>query len=50
MDLYPEDFKEQLNEVLEFIKYLKDRCLWKDGMRIYTDDKGNLVAEYGNKI
>lgn len=45
MDLYPEDFKEQLDEVLEFARYIKDRGLWKDGMKIYTDEKGNLVAE-----
>ena len=25
MDLYPEDFKEQLDEALEFAKYLKEK-------------------------
>ena len=45
MDLYPEDFKEQLDEALEFAKYLKERGLWKDNMRIYKDENGNLVAE-----
>lgn len=45
MDLYPEDFKEQLDEVLEFAKYLKERGLWEDNMRIYKDKNGNLVAE-----
>lgn len=45
MDLYPEDFKEQLDEVLEFTKYLKERGLWEDNMRIYKDENGNLVAE-----
>ena len=45
MDLYPEDFKEQLDEALEFAKYLKERGLWEDNMRIYKDENGNLVAE-----
>lgn len=45
MDLYPEDFAEQLDEALEFAKYLKERCLWENTMRIYKDENGNLVAE-----
>ena len=45
MDLYPEDFKEQLDEALEFAKYLKERGLWEDNMRIYKDENGNLIAE-----
>ena len=45
MDLYPEDFKEQLDEALGFAKYLKERGLWEDNMRIYKDENGNLVAE-----
>ena len=45
MDLYPEGFKEQLDEVLEFAKYLKERDLWEDNMRIYKDENGNLIAE-----
>ena len=45
MDLYPEDFKEQLDEALEFARYLKERGLWEDNMRIYKDENGNLVAE-----
>lgn len=45
MDLYPEDFKEQLDEVLEFAKCLKTKGLWRDDMKIYTDKDGNLVAE-----
>ena len=45
MDLYPEDFKEQLDEALEFAKYLKEKGLWEDNMRIYKDENGNLVAE-----
>ena len=45
MDLYPEDFKEQLDEALEFAKYLKERGLWEYNMRIYKDENGNLVAE-----
>ena len=49
MDLYPEDFKEQLDEALEFAKYLKERGLWEDNMRIYKDENGNLVAEW-NRI
>ena len=49
MDLYPEDFKEQLDEALEFAKYLKERGLWEDNMRIYKDENGNLIAEW-NRI
>ena len=49
MDLYPEDFKEQLDEALEFAKYLKEKGLWEDNMRIYKDENGNLVAEW-NRI
>ena len=49
MDLYPEDFKEQLDETLEFAKYLKERGLWEDNMRIYKDENGNLLAEW-NRI
>ena len=49
MGLYPEDFKEQLDEALEFAKYLKERDLWEDNMRIYKDENGNLVAEW-NRI
>ena len=45
MDLYPEDFEEQLEEALEFAKYLKERDLWEDNMRIYKDENGNLIAE-----
>ena len=50
MDLYPEHFKEKLYEVLEdeiaeFTKYLKDRGLWNDSMKIYKDKDGNLVAK-----
>ena len=45
IDLYPEDFKEQLDEALEFAKYLKERGLWEDNMRIYKDENGNLIAE-----
>ena len=45
MDLYPKNFKEQLEEVLEFSKYLKDRDLLEDNMKIYKDKNGNLVAE-----
>ena len=46
MDLYPEDFKEQLDEALEFAKYLKERGLWEYNMRISKDENGNLVAEW----
>lgn len=50
MDLYPENFKEKLYEVLEdemleFAKYLKERGLWEDNMKIYHDKNGNLIAE-----
>lgn len=45
MDLYLENFKEQLDEALEFAKYLKEKGLWEDNMRIYKDENGNLVAE-----
>ena len=45
MDLYPDNFKDKLDEVLEFAQYLKARGLWEDNMRIYHDKDGNLVAE-----
>ena len=45
VDLYPDNFKEQLDEALKFVKYLKDRGLWESSMRIYKDKNGYLVAE-----
>ena len=45
MDLYPEDFKEQLDEAFEFAKFLKERGLWENNLWIYKDENGNLVAE-----
>lgn len=45
MDLWPEDLEDQLDEILEFAKLLKDKGLWEDGMKIYKDKNGNLIAE-----
>lgn len=49
MVLYPKDFLEQLkkeaNEIKEFVEYLKVKGVWNDGMKVYKDKNGNLVAE-----
>lgn len=45
MDLWSEDLKEQLDEVLEFAQYLREKGLWRDDMKIYKDKNGNLIAE-----
>lgn len=45
MDLWTEDLKEQLDEVLEFAQYLREKGLWRDDMKIYKDKNGNLIAE-----
>lgn len=45
MDLWPEDLKEQLDEILEFAQYLREKGLWRNDMKIYKDKNGNLIAE-----
>lgn len=49
MDLYPKDFTERLekeaNEIKEFIECLKNKGAWNNGMKVYKDKDGNLVAE-----
>lgn len=45
MDLWSEDLKEQLDEILEFAQYLREKGLWRDDMKIYKDTNGNLIAE-----
>lgn len=45
MDLWPEDLKEQLDEVLEFAQCLREKGLWRDDMKVYKDKNGNLIAE-----
>ena len=39
MDLYPEDFKEQLDEALEFAKYLKEKGIQAMFAQIVKDLK-----------
>lgn len=45
MDLYPKNFKEQLDEAYEFYESLKNKGLWEYDWTICTDKYGNLCAE-----
>ena len=49
MDLYPKDFTERLEkeskEIMGFIQWLKNKGIYREGMKIYKDKDGNLVAE-----
>lgn len=49
MDLYPKNFKEQLDEAYEFMKALKNKGLWDSDWTIWTDEHGNLCAGQKNK-
>ena len=53
MDLYPKDFTERLekeaNGIKEFVECLKNKGVWNNGMKVYRDKDGNLVAEWGVK-
>lgn len=44
MDLYPKNFKEQLDEAYEFMKDLKNKGLWESDWTIWTDEYGNLCV------